>query len=73
MRSPQCGVISEASIIHGGQPTLDLGPSCGSGGLTALCLVTDRITAGPVNDPPVAWTAWSASQGFVWRRNSTAP
>lgn len=28
------GVISTASIIHGRQPTLDLGPSSGSGGLT---------------------------------------
>lgn len=36
-----CGVIFAASIIHGGQPTLDLGPSSGSGGLTALCLVTE--------------------------------
>lgn len=51
----ECGVILAASIIHGGQPTLDLSPRCGSGGLPALCLVTDTITADPMSDRP----SWS--------------
>lgn len=48
-----CGVIFAASIIHSGQPTLDLGPSNGSDGFSAFCLVMDTITVSPGDNPCV--------------------